>query len=92
MAIIIKRKKHYLTRLPLHIFIISFIAFLPVIIGVGGAWITELTTGKSCNEGNCIWMVLPWFTLFTFPIGGIAFLIYIIIVIRDTVKLVLKRN
>ena len=91
MAFIITNKKQYLTRLPFHIFIIVFITFSPLIIGGIGAWITELN-GDSCNEGNCIWMVLPWLTLFKMPIGGIAFLVYTILVALDTIKLLIKRN
>jgi MFS family permease len=43
------------------------LAFLPVIIGmVGGLFV------KDCNESNCGWAVLPWFSLFTFPLAFVS--------------------
>lgn len=87
MPLIVKHKKHLLTRVPLFTFIIMFIGLAPVIIGLTGAWITELTTGKSCHEGNCGWMVMPWLGMFTIPIGLLLFIVFFIIVFVDTVAL-----
>ncbi len=87
MPIIIKEKKHFLTRFPIWLIVIVFVTFSPLIIGLIGAWITELTTGQPCHEGNCVWMTIPWFTIVTIPIGGFAFWAYIIIIIIDSVKL-----
>ncbi len=87
MGLIIKNKRHLRTRLIPWLLVIVFLAISPILIGVLGAWITELNTGETCHEGNCSWMVLPWFGMITIPIGGIILIIYIIIVIIDAVKL-----
>ncbi len=87
MALILKKKKHLKTRLVPWLLVIIFLAFSPLIIGIIGAWFTELSTGVSCHEGNCAWMVLPWLSIITIPIGGIILLIYIIIVVIDAVEL-----
>jgi len=84
----VNEKKHLLSRLPLVFGIIIFLAFSPAIIGLGGAWLHEFFTGQTCHEGNCMWMVLPWLSLFTLPLGG---LIAIILSIVDVV-LLLKNN
>lgn len=86
MALILKNKRHLKTRLFPWLLVILFLAFSPVIIGVIGAWYTEFSTGESCHEGNCAWMVLPWLGIFTIPIGGIILFVYIIIVIIDIVN------
>ena len=40
------------------------IALAPAIIGGIGA---SLTPG--CNESNCTWGVIPWYTFYTIPLG-----------------------
>ncbi|AHM59297.1 hypothetical protein D770_05150 [Flammeovirgaceae bacterium 311] len=90
MGIIIKNKKHYYTRFPIWLSLILLFLLSPVLIGFIGAWITELITSEPCHEGNCIWMVLPWLTIITLPVGGIILLIYVVIILLDTVKLMTK--
>ncbi|MCH4551189.1 hypothetical protein [Aestuariibaculum lutulentum] len=87
MPLIIKRKKHLLTRVPFLTFLIVFIGLAPVIIGLIGAWITELNTGEPCHEGNCSWMMLPWLGMFTIPVGFLLFIVFFVIVLIDTIAL-----
>lgn len=75
MGFILTKKKHCYTRLPLGFAVIVLFALSPSIIGVIGAWFSEMTTGERCHEGNCSWMVIPWLTLLTLPIGGILMII-----------------
>lgn len=93
MGFIIRSKKHYLTRFPLFLLFIIFIGLSPFIIGFTGAYLTELFTGEPCHEGNCFWMVLPWFGIFiTLPLGGILLLVYFIIILIDTIKLMMQND
>ncbi|MCR8666313.1 hypothetical protein NO995_01340 [Aestuariibaculum sp. M13] len=87
MSLIVKRKKHLLTRIPLITFLILFIGFAPVIIGLVGAYFSELTTGEPCHEGNCGWMVLPWLGMITIPIGLLLFIVFFVIVLVDIISL-----
>jgi hypothetical protein len=87
LGIIIKHKKHYLTRLPLWFFVIVFIGLSPIIIGMLGAWISEATTGEPCHEGNCSWMVLPWFGFISIPLGALGLFFYFAIIVYDSVQL-----
>ncbi len=88
MGIILKNKKHYLTRFPLWLSVIIFLAFFPFIIGFIGAYLSELITNEPCHEGNCFWGVISWLGIFiTLPIGGIGLIIYLIIIIIDSIKL-----
>lgn len=91
MGIIIKRKKHLLTRFPLWLLVIAFLSFSPLIIGLIGAWYSEWSTGQPCNESNCSWMVLPWLTLISMPLGGLILLAYLIIVLMDSIDLYRKK-
>lgn len=87
MTLIIKNKQHYFTRLPIGIAFIVIIGFLPLIIGIIGANITEWTTGEPCHEGNCFWGTIPWLTFYTVPIAALAMLVYLVIVVIDVTKL-----
>ena len=90
MGLIIKDKKHYVTRFPLWLLLIVFIGFSPLIIGLIGEGLTELFTGKSCNESNCFWGALPWLMFYTVPIGLISFFIFLIIIVVDSISLLQK--
>ena len=90
MGIIIQNKKQYLTRFPFWLAIIILFAFSPAILGIFGGWVTETLTGEPCHEGNCAWMALPWLTLLTLPVGALAFVAYLVIVVIDSVKLARK--
>ena len=83
MAIIIKKSRHFYTRLPLGLLILIFIALSPIIIGMIGATFIEWSTGNPCHEGNCVWGALGWFAFITIPFGGLLFLIFIVIIVRD---------
>ncbi|SHG53079.1 hypothetical protein [Flagellimonas flava] len=92
MGIIIKHKKHLYTRLIIWSVVIGFLAFSPLIIGLVGAWISEWQTGEPCHEGNCSWMVLPWLSMFTIPVGGLIFLVFVIIAAVDISSLNNKKE
>ncbi|AHM59326.1 hypothetical protein D770_05295 [Flammeovirgaceae bacterium 311] len=92
MGTIIKNKRHYYTRFPIWLALILLFGLSPMIIGFFGAWVTELITGESCHEGNCTWMVLPWFTIITLPVGGGILLVYLVIIVIDTIRLLKKGN
>jgi ABC-type multidrug transport system fused ATPase/permease subunit len=92
MALIIKSKKHYLTRFPLWLILIVLFAIFPALVGLLGSWIVETSTGEPCHEGNCIWMVIPWLSLITVPAGGIALIVYLVIVIMDSIQLMKAKS
>lgn len=52
------------------VWLAPLIAFAPIIIGSIGA---SLTPG--CNESNCSWGVIPWYTLYTMQLGVAALVI-----------------
>ncbi len=87
MGLIIKARKHLYTRVPVILILIGLFALSPIFISMLGAWLTELSTGQPCHEGNCSWGAFGWLFLLTFPLAGIIFVVFIIIVIRDTMKL-----
>jgi hypothetical protein len=92
LGIIINHKKDYLTRLPLWLIGLVFIGLSPIMIGLLGAWITEITTGQPCHEGNCMWMALPWMAMLSIPIGGIGLIIFLIITLIDSISLLKRKN
>ena len=90
MGTIIQNNKHYLTRLPLCILVILLVGLGPVIVGMGGAWMSEMITGEPCHEGNCSWGALPWLALITMPVAGLGFLVLFVLVARDSLLLMKK--
>ena len=87
-GIIIKHKKHYLTRFPLGLLLIVVIAFSPVILGGIGGWFFEMSTGLPCSEANeCGWILMTWFVMITFPVAALVLIVYLILIVIDTVKL-----
>lgn len=84
MGLILKNKKHYLTRLPFWFLIIVVFGLSPIIVSFIGGGLTELITGEACNEGNCFFGGLPWLMLYTVPIGIILLLIFFVIIITDS--------
>jgi hypothetical protein len=93
LGIILKTKKHYLTRFPLWLSGIIFLALSPFIIGYIGAYFSELITNEPCHEGSCFWAVIPWLGIFvTLPIGAIVILIFLIIIIIDSFKLIKSKK
>lgn len=87
MAKIIKKKRQYITRFPVWFFAIIFFALSPYLIGILGSYLTELWTGEPCNESNCGWMVLPFFTFITLPMGVLGLLVFLVIVLQDSLEL-----
>ena len=88
---IIKHKRYYFTWFPFWLFLILFFSLSPFIIGFAGSWVTELETGRPCNEGNCSWAAVPWLGLFTLPIGLLILAIYLFFVLLDTIQLFRKK-
>lgn len=78
-------KKHW-WRLALGFGLIGFFAFSPFIIGIIGAYISEMRTGEVCHEGNCYWGTLPWLTFFTMPIAAMIGFIFFVIAVIDVVR------
>ena len=91
MGIIIKHKKHYLTKLPLWITVVIFIGLSPILMGIMGSWFVELTTGEPCDAGNCFWMVLPWFAIYSIPAAVLGLIFLLVIVLVDSI-LLKKKN
>ena len=87
MKLRIRNKKHYYTRLPLGIFLITLFTFSPVLVGFGGAWLSSLLTGEVANEGNSAWLGFPWLIMISLPIGILFFILYGIVVVIDSIKL-----
>ena len=71
-------------------------ALSPALLGVGMMALEEARTGVPQHEGNNVWGVLPWLTMFTaaicIPAAGIALLLMVIGVVHDLVAILLKRN
>ncbi|MEJ1222931.1 hypothetical protein [Sediminicola sp. 1XM1-17] len=86
MGIIIKEKKHYLTRFPIGLFIIILIGLAPMIIGAIGLIMTD----GFGHGGDNYWMAFHWYVYFTVPVAGILFLIYSLIIVIDTIALWLR--
>jgi hypothetical protein len=91
LGLIIKNKSHFLTRFPLGLIVIVVIGLFPVILSSIGGWIQEMLTGHPCSEANCAWDMFTWFTMITIPVGGLLMLVYLALIIMDTVLLLKKR-
>lgn len=93
MPILLKERKHVLTRLlPWSLFCL-FIALLPFIIGIGGSYVSELITGKPCgNEAQCPWAAFMWLSMFSIPIGMVLFALLVIIAIVDAIMHLTKEE
>ena len=87
MGIILHSKRHYFTRFPFWFGVIVLCGFSPLLIGSAGMWITEMNTGIPCNEGNCYWAIIPWYTLITLPICGLIMIVYLSIIVIDSIEL-----
>lgn len=92
MPILLKEKRHLLTRfLPWSLFCL-FIAVLPFIIGIGGSYLSEMITGEPCgNEGECGWLAFIWLIMFSFPLAALFFTILSVISIIDIVMYFSKK-
>ncbi len=90
MPKIIKRKRHFFTVFPVWFIAIIFLGLSPYLLGILGSYLTELSTGEPCHEGNCGWMVLPFFTFITLPMGILGLLVFLAIVLQDSIELLNK--
>jgi hypothetical protein len=89
--ILIKRKKN-LRRIPIGFLIIGFFALSPFLIGILGGEVSEFFTGRAVNEGNSIWGVLPWLTVYTAPIGVVVAVVFLMILGFDALILLFGRK
>ena len=89
--LLITKEKDFFTRIPIALLIIGLMAGAPFIVGLSGAWLTEVITGEPCHEGNCFWMALPWLCMLTFPIAGVCLIVLPLLVIRDSILLFKKK-
>ncbi|MGB2128812.1 MAG: hypothetical protein ACPHXR_04965 [Flavicella sp.] len=92
MGLLIKHKKQYLTRIPLGLLLISLFAFAPIIIGMLGSWITKLVTGGSCGTNNCIWAVVPYLMIASFPLSLMALALFLLLITIDSVGFLRKKK
>lgn len=92
MPILLKTRRHLLTRLLPWFLFCFFIAVLPFIIGIGGSYLSVLITGEPCgNEGQCPWDGFMWLSMFSIPIGVVLFHILVIIAIIDGILHLIKK-
>ncbi|MGB1076258.1 MAG: hypothetical protein ACPGYK_08725 [Flavobacteriales bacterium] len=66
-------------------------AFSPAIFGLTMMALEEAHTGVAQNEGNSVWGVLPWLSMFTMviflPAAAVTAAVSFILIIRDVVVL-----
>jgi hypothetical protein len=65
-------------KLPVGIILILLLTISPLLIGFLGSEIHEFFTGNTCHEGNCFWMVLPWFMFISIPAGLLLIIMFLI--------------
>lgn len=69
-------------------------AFSPLVLGLGMMALEESRTGITQNEGNSVWGVLPWLSMFTMaiflPAAALTALVSVLVMVRDAV--VLRRD
>ncbi|MBK0369405.1 hypothetical protein [Flavobacterium agrisoli] len=70
-------KKRDIILIPIGLLIIISLGLSPAFMGLTGAWLLKTMTGNSCHEGNCYWMVLPWFCVITLPISLLYCAVYL---------------
>lgn len=72
--------RKFAARFPiLRLGMIALASFLPLIIYEIGAYLWELNTGMSCNEGNCGWVMIGMLSILTVPVG----MMWLIVVASD---------
>ena len=91
MGLMIKRKKHYLSRGLSGSIILILLGFSPLWVGMIGAWVSEKITGEACHEGNCGWGALPWLTIYSLPLSLLLLVILWALIIFNYISYV-KRN
>lgn len=87
----ILRRKGRLLVIALAIGMMLLAAFSPAVLGLGMMALEESRTGIAQNEGNSVWGVLPWLSMFTMaiflPAAALTMLVTILIIVRDAVVL-----
>lgn len=87
----ILRRKGRLLVIFISIVMMILAAFSPAVIGIGMMELEESRTGVTQNEGNSVWGVLPWLSMFTMviflPAAAITAAVSFILIIRDAVVL-----
>jgi hypothetical protein len=53
---------------------------------LAGALLSLAFCGPDANEGNCSWAALPWLMFLTIPVGGLMFIIGLVILIVSLAK------
>ena len=88
----ILRRRGRLLVILLAIFMMLLTAFAPAIIGISMMALEESRTGIAQNEGNSVWGVVPWLSMFTMviflPAAAITAAVSFIIIIRDALVLI----
>lgn len=91
----ILRRRGRLLVILLAIFMMLLTAFSPAIIGIGLMALEEARTGIAQNEGNSVWGVVPWLSMFTMviflPAAAITAAVSFFIIIRDALVLIRAR-
>ena len=87
----ILRRKGRLLVIALAIGMMLLAAFSPAVLGLGMMALEESRTGIAQNEGNSVWGVLPWLSMFTMviflPAAALTMLVSILIILRDAAVL-----
>ena len=90
----ILRRKGRLLVIVLSIGMMLLAAFSPLVLGLGMMALEESRTGITQNEGNSVWGVLPWLSMFTMaiflPAASLTTLVSVLVMVRDAV--VLRRD
>ena len=90
----ILRRKGRLLVIVLSIGMMLLAAFSPLVLGLGMMALEESRTGITQNEGNSVWGVLPWLSMFTMaiflPAAALTTLVSVLVMVRDAV--VLRRD
>lgn len=87
----ILRRKGRLLVIVLALVLMLLAAFSPAVLGIGMMALEESRTGVVQNEGNSVWGVLPWLSMFTMaiflPAVGLTVLVTVLVMVRDAVVL-----
>ncbi len=90
----ILRRKERMIGIPVAMVLLVICAFGPLLLGVGMMSLIENATGQSQHEGNSIWGVLPWLSMFTMviflPAAALLGTVSVALVIRDAFVLWIK--
>ena len=87
----ILRRKGRLLVIVLALGLMLLAAFSPAVLGLGMMALEESRTGVAQNEGNSVWGVLPWLSMFTMaiflPAAALTVLVSVLVMVRDVVVL-----